>query len=368
MLNKTLEFIRIADAQPADDKVRKRTESAQDLLAPLKENRDVLLNFVQGIVAGFGTAPFTQDSSAVVQLIKIIKEHDATLPHDLTENALEIRAIAGVAVGELLTHRADSTPTHDAVLAALSFRAALSLRPAAPEKHIRWMLDTLLKASDDVLQDAATLRRKRGAPALQRLAVIEESAPTTDLWSVVVPAVKAALQEGTAQTAIDREEIEILWWMFAAYSKVEGKPLAGLAPVAAAFCSGIELADRALLPPSLTTVAMVRRATESGRKASTLNPISMQDSVKSWSQAMATALAPVHGRVTDWTTRYPALLPISWACRRLREHKDGSQTLGNEFTAATGIPLNHPQSPAEWGAQVFRERILQRVITDTVEK
>src|ERR1019366_7679400 len=102
MLNKTLEFLRIADTQPSDEKVQKRAESAQDLVAPLRDNRSLLLGFVQGIIAGFTSTPFTQESQAVVLLIKAIKDH-GTLPHDLKENAVEPRAIAAIAVGELLT-------------------------------------------------------------------------------------------------------------------------------------------------------------------------------------------------------------------------------------------------------------------------
>ena len=367
MLNKTLEFLRIADTQPSDEKVRKRGESAQDLLAPLRDNRDILLGFLQGVVAGFASAPFTQESPAVALIIKTIKEKDATLPHDLKENAVELRAVAAIAVGELLTHQPDGVPTDEGVFAALSIRSALSLRPAATEKHIKWALDTLLNASDEVLQAAARLRRKRGTPALQKLAGMKETAPTTDLWSVVVPSVKSALQEATAQAATDREEIETLWWMFSAYSETEKKPLAGLEPAAAAFCSGIELAQRALLPPSLGAVAMVGRAVESGRKASTLGPVSLQDAAKDWSQAMFDALSPVDGARAEAVSSYPAVLPISWACRRLRENKDGAQKLGKELKAATGITSDISYPPAEWGAQVFRERILQRVLTDTEE-
>jgi len=367
MLNQTLEFLRIADTQPTDEKVLKRTESAQALLDDLAKNRDILLDFVQGIVAGFTSAPFTQESQSVVLLIKAIKDR-GTLPQDLKENAVELRAVAAIALGELLTHQPQGIPTDESILAALSFRSALSLRPPATEKHIRWMLDTLLNASDAVLQLAAQLRRKRGTPALQQLAGIAESAtPAKDLWTVVVPAVKAALRESTAQAAIDREEVETLWWMFTAYSEVGKKPLAGLEPAAAAFCSGVELAQRALLPPALSAVAMVARAVESGRKTSALGAVSLQDAAKDWSQTMLDALSPADESWAAPIQRYPALLPLSWACHRLRECKNGTQKLGKEFTAATGIPSNHSCPPAEWGAQVFREKILQRVLTDNKE-
>lgn len=367
MLNKTLEFLRIADTQPSDEKVRKRRESAQDLLTSLRDSRDILLAFLQGVVAGFASAPFTQESPAVALIIKTIKDKDATLPHDLKENAVELRAVAAIAVGELLTQQPEGIPTKEAILASLSVRSALSLRPAATEKYIKWMLDTLLNASDEVLQTAARLRRKRGTPALQKLAGIKEATPTTDLWAVVVPSVKSALQEVTAQAATDREEIETLWWMFSDYSETEKKPLTSLEPAAVAFCSGIELALRALLPPSLSAVAMVKRAVESKREPSTLGPVSLQVAAKHWSATMLNALSPVDGKRAEAVSRYPVLLPLSWACSRLRDNKDSAQKLGKEIAGATGIPSNHSQSPMEWGAQVFRERILQRVLTDTEE-
>jgi len=64
MLSKTFEFLRIADVAPNDDKVRKRNQSAADLLNQIltHESRDVVLGLSQGIVAGFDKPPFTQDS------------------------------------------------------------------------------------------------------------------------------------------------------------------------------------------------------------------------------------------------------------------------------------------------------------------
>jgi hypothetical protein len=106
---------------------------------------------------------------------------------------------------------------------------------------------------------------------------------------------------------------------------------------------------------------MVARAVESGRKPAELSSISLQDATADWSESMLSGLAPADGSMDDSLSHFPALLPISWTCRRLRECGDNSK-LGKETTAATGIPLNQPLPPHEWGAQVFRERILQRVL------
>jgi hypothetical protein len=367
MLNYTLEFLRIADTQPGDEKVRKRRESAAELVAHIahKDRHKILLAFVQGIVGGFQAPVFSQQAPAVAVLIKAIQDKD-TLPNDLTENGVEIRALAGIAIGELLANHAK---TAEAVLAALSIRSALSSHPAATEKHLRWILDTLLVAADKVIASEAKLRRQRGTPALTRLGEMEAPADETKGWDTFLPATQAAIKEAHDQEKINREEIEILWWMFAAYSDVEHKPLADIAsPVMAAFCCGLELARHAIVPPPASLVGMVKRAVETGRKPAALGPVAMQDAAAIWitSDAMIHGLCPQGGSSDETISDLPALLPVSWVCRQLREFKDATK-LGKEVAAHTGIPLNQKLDPASWGAQVFREAILQRAITAAKE-
>ncbi len=358
MLNHTLEFLRIADVQPSHEKVGKRQESVTELLVHIsnKENRAMLLAFLQGVVGGFEGAPFWQDAPAVALIIKSIKDRDA-LPQDLTENANELRAVAAIAIGELLMKDPDS-PGEESVLAALSLDSSLSSRSAAANKHIRWMLETLGAASGKVLVTAARRRRNRGNGALTKLEKLKKPAEG-DVWDAIMPVVRAAIREVSAQEIVDREELETLWWMFGGYSEIVQKPLAELAPAAAAFCSGVELAQLALLPPSQTALAMVKRAIESGRKASTVGAISLQDAIGEWSAPMIGALAPSDGESDGLLSGHPALLPLSYACLRLRECKDAPK-LGKDFTASTGLPLTHTQTPSQWGGQVFREAVLQR--------
>ena len=164
MLSQTFEFLRIVDVQPSDEKVRKRKQSATDLLAHFDANdsQDIMLALLQGIVAAFDGSPFSQDSPAVVLLLKTIKDHDAAVPNDLKENAVELRAVAAIVIGELLTRKSESAYDDEAVVLALALRSALSLRPASKQKHIKWALDKLLSAADDLLRLAGSERRKRG--------------------------------------------------------------------------------------------------------------------------------------------------------------------------------------------------------------
>lgn len=85
MLTHAFEFIRIADAKPAAEKITHRSESAAELAAMIatKSNREILLGCVQGTVNGFH-AGFAQDSPAVTAVLKAIKNHDAAFPHGVT--------------------------------------------------------------------------------------------------------------------------------------------------------------------------------------------------------------------------------------------------------------------------------------------
>jgi len=369
MLNNTFEFLRIADPQPNDEKVRKRKDAANQLLGSLiaAENRNAILDCVQGIVSGFDKHPFTNDSPTVGLVLKAIKEFDTALPEDVTENALELRALAAIAVGELVANTGKAAGTvSQGLLAALSLRSALSLRPAAKDKYLHWILETLLDASDQHLRLAAQRARKRSTTAQQQFNKIKESSDAAEVWKILTP-LKAALKEAAAQESIDREEIDTLWWMFEAYSDLGGKPVIELTPSEVPLCVGVELAKRALLPPSPSAIGMVKRAVESGRKQSDLAGLTIQkmltDSPENARNALCTTDSDVEGIVAG----HPALLPVSWACKRLQDVAEGAK-LGKEFTTATGIPVNQGRSATEWAQQGFREKIIHRVLGKTDEE
>jgi hypothetical protein len=366
MLNKAFEFLRIADPKPSNEKVGMRRKAAVDVVAKLdkKENQSLLLACLQGIVAGFDNPPFTQESAAVVALIKATKEQggDATLPEDLKENALELRALAGIAVGELLEKSLTEGVGDEAMLAALGLSAA-SLRPATKNKHLESMRGELFVHASKVLQLGAAQRRQRGTQALEKLndiALPDEDEEEGGRWKEVLPAIRAALSEAHAQATIDREETDILWWMFTGFSEIEQKPLPQLSASAAAFSAGVELGRRALLPPSPSTTAMVDRVTTSGRKATALASITLEHAASEWTEALLDSLLPSDENGKNAVSQCPALLPLASACRRLRE--SGGAKLGKEFTTATGLAVDEPFSPVMWGVQAFRETVFLRMV------
>lgn len=367
MLSKGFEFIRVADPQPGSEKVKLRMKSASDLIKWLAavEAQGELLPLIQGVVAGFDSAVFTQDSPIVKAVLKSIKDEDRAFPVDLKENALELRAVAGMAVGELLEKLRDEPSNKLALMAGLAISAA-GLIPVSTEKHVHWMQDTLRSSARSGLALQATRRRQRATPLLDAFDELEPSEDDeTDEPAIaeILPALKSALQEAKAQAVIDREEIETLWWMFGAFSETEQKPFSKLQPAVAAFASGRELAQRSLIPPSQAAAAMIERMVGSDRKPATLAPSTLQDISVKWTSSARDSFVPAEGEASSAISRCPSLFPVSWACKRLRDSGD----LGKDFPSVTGITADVSISPAGWGAQVFREAILLRFLTGDKE-
>src|SRR6202044_282962 len=155
MLEKALEFIRIVDPLPADEKVRNRKESAQILLDQVRQDERAVLDLVQGVVGGFVSSPFSQESPIIDGLIKAVKAKDETMPFDLSENAVELRALAAIAVGEAVISRNDGRPTGLSILIATALMSGLPFRPPVHEKHLKSMLGTLVSAATETIALAA---------------------------------------------------------------------------------------------------------------------------------------------------------------------------------------------------------------------
>lgn len=367
MLDKGFEFLRVADPQPSNDKVRSRVKSASALIEWLRTNeaRGELLPLIQGVVAGFDNAVFNQDSAVVKAVLKSVKDEDAAFPVELKENALELRAVAGMAVGELLEKLGDEPSSKLALVAGLAISAA-ELIPTPTEKHIQWMQDTLRTSARKGLASQATQRRQRATPLLDEFEELELSENAgTDGAAIeeILLALKSALREAKAQAAIDREEIETLWWMFGEFSETEQMPFSKLQPAVAAFAAGRELAQRSLIPPSQAAAAMIQRVVGLGRKPATLAPAALEDIAKRWTPSARNSLLPTGKEGISAVSHCPSLFPVSCACRRLQEFGD----LGKDFTSVTGITAEVSVSLAEWGTQVFREAILLRSLTDDEE-
>lgn len=366
MLSRAFEWYRIVNAQPRSQTIDNRKATARDVVKAIDEAKDwhLPLGCAAGVVAGFD-ANFTQDSPVVQSLVVAIRAHESAFPQDLTENALALRACAAIALGEILVRNGDQAPAADALLIASVLRSGLGARPSPKGKHLKQMLDELGGAAAKVLDSGGLLRRRRLVTQVQQFEKLQETADLPAAWKSFVPALKSAMKEIAQQSAIDREELNILWWMFAGVSSTTGEPIAEMPPGAAVLCCGAELGGQCLVPPPSSLEAMVRRAYEAGRKPQGMTDRGIEKVVADWGDQLPNVLVPDEdARVLART--YPSLFPLSWLSDRfLASH--GATGWAAEFERITDVPANHARPPANWAIQVFRERVAHRACAESTK-
>ena len=355
MLRRTFEWYRIVNPTPTSEIIENRKAAALDIVTAIDgaEDWDLAFNCASGVVAGF-EAGFTQDSHVVESLVGAIRAHDASFPEDLTENALELRVCAALAVGEILERNGNEVVVIGSVL-----RSGFGVRSPRPARFLKQMVSELTVASAKALSDEAELRRQRLRSIGKNLKELAEPSDIEMAWNNLVPAIRAALDEVGKQSAMDREEINVLWWMFAGTSTTTGQQFADMPVGAAALCCGAELGSQCLLPPTASHEAMIRRAYETGRKPDDLTRRTIESIAANWTAPMQSALVPDE-EDRDLAMNHPALFPLSWLCSRLLA-SNGSKGWAAEFKGCTKIPARCTRSSVDWAIQAFRERTALRV-------
>lgn len=366
MLDRVYEWYRMVDPDPSSETLEKRKASVMDFVGRLtaEEDKDykLLIACTAAVVNGFETG-FSQDSPLVEAVVKAIRDHQPAFPKDLSENALELRACCAISLGELLARSQQEGQRRHALLVSSLLRSAVPIRPSTREKHLRRVLEELCVAASSVEEQAAITRRQRRPVSLEALEKITAPADVPTFWKSLLPAMRACFAALQDQAAADREELEVLWWLYAGFSTAARQPLPRLDPGVAALCCGGELANLVLIPPLESTREMVRRETERGKKTPALLVKSLEQFSLQWEDPILALLAPDDGPAQQLVRGYPALLPLSWQCVRLRESNRSTGWI-EEFQRKTSISPKQARGPADWAVQAFNERVSQRIYAE----
>lgn len=363
MLSRAFEWYRVVNVSPTSDTIESRQAAARDIVKAIDDADDWYLAFdcAAGAVVGFDVA-FTQDSPVVTSLVSAIREHDSAFPADLSENALELRVTAALALGEILVRGGEKAPRNDANTIGAVLQSAFSVRLSPDGRHLRQMIDELIASAAKVRALGALSRRRRLSTFSRELEKLAEPADLPAAWKSLLPALKAALHEVAAQSTKDREEIDLLWWMFAGASTTTGQQLSEMRPGAAALCAGAELGEECLVPPTPSVEEMIRRAFEARRKPKDLSERSIETVAADWKGTLPNVLVP-RDIDRELAQKYPSLFPLSWLCVRLID-SSGATGWVSEFEGRTRIPATHTCSSVDWAIQAFRERIALRLCGD----
>jgi hypothetical protein len=162
--------------------------------------------------------------------------------------------------------------------------------------------------------------------------------------------------EFAEQSALDREELNILWWVFSESSATFGDRLDTMATGKAAVTVGAEIANMALLPPSESSHAFIKRGIGRIKKSDTkksLEKFFEDTDAATWKLMTGEEAEPL-------CTAYPILSPLAWLASKLSAN-NGATGWGAEFKAFTGLDATLTLDPYALAEQVFLERIAERL-------
>jgi hypothetical protein len=365
MIKRAYEWYRIVNPAPSEEIITARKLSVEALIKQLDESDDSLLtSCVMATVRGFdGTfAPV----DLVEAILASIMMHQQAFPSDLTENALELRVCAAIAVGEIASREmeAGERPSDEGILAAALILCGFGLRAESPDKYVSSMESELIEIAHKTYQHAALEIRKRPGLALAALGESETPSDLETLWKEIFPPLKEVFMQLQSQAESDREELEILWWLYGDYSKTAKKHLKLLNSFEAALCAGTELADITSVPPVESVREMLIKAVGGNRTRKTLKPARLNAIVKHWNDTMMKSLMPEDNGVQALVNEYPALFPLTWLVSRIID--SGVKTAwSDEFEKKTAIQLSFELAPETIARQVFNERVAQHICART---
>lgn len=360
MLKKTFEWLRAADLKPDDNMVATRTKAAGDFMELIRASEDFRLLVGSVCAAVGGCERLGEQSSVVATVLECVRAQQPAFPGALSENALHLRLVCCLGLGELL-----ETPDEDLdsykLMAASLLLAGLGVKAKEGGRHLDSVFDELGDAARANLQTQAVAAREQQDldwDRFEELGKIVGDPP--NFFKKLLPFLREMIETLDKRNQFDREELEVMWWLYNGYSDRLGRPIRQAAPFLAAAAIGCEVADRVVPPATaglseLVAQAAARDRTSAQTKAKTLDKIVTDLGGDGWA-----LLLPRSDSVTRLVRVAPPILPLTWLCMRLKE-SNGASGWDEESKSKTGLTSDRELTPSALADQVFVERQAQRM-------
>jgi hypothetical protein len=345
MLSRIKDWYLIVNPQPTDEVIEQRKDAAARLVKQVGAP-NVVFSCVELAMLEQPRAPSATLSGCMDLVGECIRHGDPTFSTDHQGNALELRVLAAIALGEIIS-AATALDSHSLGAAALAL-AAVSCRTLPPGRHLRRMLEDLVRLAAEALSNAGTQARHKSEPRLAEKVAVDAAGLET---------LRKGISDLAALRRVDREDVDVLGWIVRRRSRTTQEALDVLAPGARALVVGTELADFVLVPPppnsTQTLASLVGHADTA--------PLTIASVVSSLPEHFWTLLQPIG----DLPKQCPRILALSYL-GTLRP-SSGAADWARAFEDQTSFPTDTSALPIAWAKQAFTERIAQRLLADKEE-
>lgn len=245
--------LRIIDPAPSDDFVTKREAAVKALRGRFLKVKTVseLMQLGGSLALGcFGQSAVLDATKQ--QIVDALTKESPAFIED--ERALEVKLCGLLAIIEAIEH-GGVTPDRWAVadVYAVAVWASLSFIPVQSEGKLEQLRSEAIETSRNrVLKTAVSSRQRMRVSDIDSLAI--------DPGATTLPAILGdAIAALRSNAALDREEIDLLWWVIADGSDILNKPLQQVAAPIRAIVSGYEVGAMLRRLPSQAHNHLVQR-------------------------------------------------------------------------------------------------------------
>lgn len=327
----TARHVRIFEPAVNDDFVTKRELAIKELRGQFAKQSTVKDLFALGadVVRGaFLEANMPQP--LVDKIAAALKKHSASFVAD--ECTLEMRICAALAVGQVIETGGKSEEWAIGDVLALAIWLATDFIPPLPDPKVEALrIDLHAAGRQRVLRTAIESRDRKAVPDV---GVFGGDTISTEAFTKALTAVPALRYNA----ALDREELDLLWWLYAGRSIILNRPLASLSQATRTVITGIELGDLMRRLPSQSHRNLVLRDIAPDQSM-TLNEL-----LVAIEGDRATIAATLDGEtlIGDAPDVFPLLAGIVQG-------------------TASGTAAEQPRSLGDWAARAILERSATRI-------
>lgn len=323
--------IRIIEPAPSDDFVSKREAAVKALRIRFLKIKtvDSLLLLGSTLALGcFGEAEISSETTSHIS-DALTKESPSFVAD---EKPLEIKLCGLLAILDAIEHGLNGERWSVADVLAVAVWSSLSFIPTQAEIKLEQLrADAIEKARKRVLKTAISYRQRTPVPEVGEL-VFDPAG--TKLPEALGKAINALRNNA----ALDREEIDLLWWVLAEGSEVLNKPLSEVSSVVRAVVTGYEVGSMLRRLPSQAHNHLVLR------NVAAVEPMSLLEMVDSLGQERVTIAAKF--------AKEPALAAAPHMFPALSAIRSG---------VAHGLSADMKRPLSEWAVRVLLESAVLRL-------
>lgn len=336
--------IRIFCAEPTDELVDKRTAAIQEVGQELAKTNVVpdLLKLANCVAVGVSTPGALSDDLAII-VEAAIKRYSTSFVR--AEHELEVLVCLLLALCQHLTaSKANRDGRRQAEILAAALWSALSFQAPRTEQKLEVLRNELMALAQSVVLTAGEDGRRRtpvpDLPTFGDTADTVEAEETADSDDDEFALFKESLKPGMDPTVtalrsnaeLDREELDLLWWVIGDWSRLLDEPISAMAPEIAVVTCGIEIGYLLHKMPTEAHKHLVLRNVPSD-----VPPLSIPNLAEMFESRKDRLLSPLTDK--RWLSEYPEVFPLLHGLQKGRLNGGGDEK----------------RSVRDWGARALLE-------------